>query len=215
MKQSIFILLTAVLIAGCNNSADREQPREDTATAITESDPEGLELEAIQAAFPELYKHFSAADPSFSTDSFFLATTAPLETLEPQKLDTQRLRPFTPFLIFNSDSSRAIDMVSYNYEPVQKNGKSMFAEAGPDTEVSLIDFKKNTKQRILFLGTAAGIEDAKWTDNGEVLLAGWESHEGKIRPTIWKITPFTTMQVFSYTDTLNFRPYSKWKIPLD
>jgi hypothetical protein len=188
-----------LFLAGCSNNANTNEGP-DTLTAITEEDPEGRELEQAQSAFPKVFDFFKSNDPSFSIDSFFLASTDSLE-LQPTPIDTGFISPYKPYLIYNADRSKAIDLVTYNYIVREKDGKPVFEEGGPDFEVSLIDFSNNTKRRLLFIGPGSVVYEARWV-NGDILLAGGELVEGKTRPVIWKITPANQRQTFSYTDTL-------------
>jgi hypothetical protein len=105
--------------------------------------------------------------------------------------------------VFNDDSTKAIDFVSYNYVLVNKNGQTKLEQGGPDAEVALLDFKNNSRKRILFLGSSATILNSDW-DGNEVLIAGAEDlGEEKVKPTFWIYDTATgTMEIYNYNAPL-------------
>jgi hypothetical protein len=186
----LFLLFTVATACNSGNrqTADEAPPVKDTAIADEYSnepdEPAPIEPKAA-ALFPQLFSYFSAQDTAFHADGF--------EALVPEKdssatgpLDRNALRPFLPYLVYNRDSSLAIDYVSTNFVLRTKGGKQQLAFGGPDTEVQLIDFAKGTRQRILFLGTMGYVCDVAWQDENRLLIAGAEQAENGMIPMIWR-----------------------------
>ncbi|MBA2746194.1 MAG: hypothetical protein H0U44_08220 [Flavisolibacter sp.] len=122
-------------------------------------------------------------------------------------MDRNTLLPFASFLKYNTDSSIALDLVSYNLMETTKNGRRHFDFAGPDTEIGLVDMKSMKRKRILFLGSAGIILDGKWENDQTILLAGAEdAGNGQIRPIMWRYHLDTyEVEVFSYPRTIKAR----------
>ncbi len=187
-------------LAACSNNADAP------ATDVTTTTPPPDSSEAVAAnAFPQLYAYLEQQDATFSADSFTLTGESELPKEPAQPLDEARLQPFKPFLIYNADSSRALDMYSYNYVVVSKNGATQLEEGEPDAEASVIDFKKGLRRRIFFGGPGHVLWDARWTAPDQLLMIGAEAEENSSSavPAIWQLNlKDTSMQVFTYLGTV-------------
>ena len=197
--QSILPALFFLALAGCNNSADSPETKEDTITAEEE-----MVLPQVDEEFPELYTYISRQDSSFSVEGFEGGETEIKTDSSDQKVKDETLQTFLPYLVFNSDSSYAIDLVIYNYVPERRKGKLVLSEAGPDYEVALIDYRAKTRKPLLFFGTMGTIMDAKWADNQTVLIAGAnEVKADSIRPVIWKYeVPTKAWSVYTYRNMI-------------
>lgn len=168
MKKHILPIGLLFFLA-CTNNADKQATPADSATnvVITDEIPEEDELEPATQVF-------SSLDSNFNTESFYESGADSVRFTQLSKIDSGSLREFVPYLIFNADSSLAIDPYSYNYIIQQRNGKQKVSEAGPDVEIALIDVKQNTRRRLWYSGPAAAILDAKWKNKTELLLSGVE-----------------------------------------
>jgi hypothetical protein len=197
MKRQTLFLCMLVLLLACNDSTDKKEKEE---VLQTEDVAEPEEQNILQTSFTAYFAYISSQDASFSKDSFNLAEEGKMESLPSSTIEPARLDPFKKYLVYNSDSSLAIDLYSYNYILTKRNGEEKMEEAGPDTEVSLVDLKNNTARRIFFSGPSFTVADAKWISNNEVALAGAENLEdGKIKPVIWQINiKDTTIQQYNY-----------------
>lgn len=114
--------------------------------------------------------------------------------------------PFTPeknyyetygqFLKYSPDSSRFIDLDSYNID-IQKNktGQLIGTDDGPDTEVSFVDLNKKQRMRLVFLGPGNSVEDAAWLDNNNLVLIGFQENveATAINAVVWKFDLSTNM----------------------
>jgi len=175
MRLFIFIsaLSSFLFFSACNNNSGRndddERDREDTAVA----EPSTL---SIANEFPELFNFISSQDSSVK-NSVLEAQPFDQNDSVRTKIDEEQTRGFKPYFIYNSDSSLAIDIVSYNFVVTAKRGKTVFETAGPDTEASLLDIRKGIKKRLFFFGPSVMILDAKWKDADKLLIAIAEQQE--------------------------------------
>lgn len=183
MRKFLFLLLvSSSFLFACNNSASSPQT---TASAPEEDSVESTPTAASLA--PEFLQKLAAQDSGFRADNFEEGELTG-EFGQELPIDPDHLKPFLPYLIYNADSSLAIDRVSYNYIPVQSQGSVKLEEGGPDFEVSLIDFPKKVRKRLLFLGTMGTVMSARWFNDHTIVLAGaTEMKSDSIRPAIWKI----------------------------
>lgn len=202
-------LIGSLFFASCNNSSDTQNQKED-ASAVEEVEETGF---TVDREFPQLTAYLQSQDSSFSADKFEGGEMEIKDSLAPTKIDTGHLAPYKPYLVYNSDSSRAIDLVSYSYVISKKNGKTVIEHGGPDTEVALLDLGNNTRKRILFLGSSGTVLQAKWENDTAIAIAGaQEVEEGKIRPSVWRYDLATgTMELYQYSDAIdaNIKDYAE------
>jgi hypothetical protein len=156
--------------AACSNDAANEPKATDSIsnTVITDELPEEEEIAPVAEVFTTL-------DSNFNTGSFYDSGTDSLRQARLAKIDSGSLKEFVPYLIYNADSSLAIDPYSYNYIIQERNGTRRISDAGPDVEIALIDVKQGTRRRIWFGGPSTAILDAKWKNKNELWLSGIES----------------------------------------
>lgn len=174
----------------------------------------------VDQAFPDLYRYLSGADNNFSNAEFEGGETEMDMDTTTQKIDPKMLEPFRDYLIYNSDSSFAIDPVTYNYIPVKQRGKTVLAAGGPDFELGLINLENNTRKKLLFFGTMGTVLEAKWQDAGTVMIAGAkEISADSIRPVIWRYeVPTGTWHMYTYREMIAADGYAypkKWEARKD
>lgn len=201
MRKAVWIVLAAATLGACNNNAATKEDRVDTVTERSEETAD--ELMVLQA-FPEMYRQLSRQDASFSPDRFQETEGGTMEPVPGRFFPPEELQPYLPYLIYNSDSSQAIDLVTYNYMLDRKNGETVLEPAGPDTEVAVIDLKKNMRTRIFFSGPGTTIREGKWLGENTVLLGGAENvNSTAIRPILLRINlKENNLQRFTYADKL-------------
>jgi hypothetical protein len=200
MKQTFFALWAALLLTACGNNAAPKGEETDTVAAEAEE----TEAAWAKSAFPELYTHLKTQDASFNP-ALFQETEGGTTTPVPARFFApEELEPFRPYLVYNKDSSKAIDLVSYNYIIKKTGGQPVLEPAGPDTEIGVIDLKSNMRTRIFFSGPGTTIREAKWLDEQTVLLGGAETiTSNSIRPILIRINlEEASLQRFSYADSL-------------
>lgn len=153
--------------------------------------------------FPQLFAHFASQDSSFRPQAFD-ALAAEKDTTAWQPLEAAVMNDFRPYLVFNADSSLAIDYVSANYVLRRRGGKNEIVTGGPDTEVALVDVKNKRRKRLLFLGTMGYVCEVKWQGADNILIAGAEEAGSQMIPVLWKYNiPQNTMQQLRYPTPLH------------
>lgn len=200
MKKLLYVLLLAAGFSACTDSTDNTNLQ----NAAEVPPAPATEKTSHAETFTEYFALLNRYDSSFSAERFGEEERATMQTSEAYPIEEARLQPYKPLLIYNADSTLAIDLFSYNYL-LSRRGGTTYAQAGePDTEVALIDFKENKRRRLLYVGPSFSILDAKWLDTEEVAIAGAEViSDQQIKPIIWKISlPEDKMETEFYTDTI-------------
>lgn len=201
LVKKLLLFSTVAFYISCSNNADTTAEPFDT-TLLELPSEEVAATPAFQSSFASVYAYLKTQDSSFASTKFELSGNNNLDTSIKNPIKVDQLKAFYPCFIFNTDSSMAIDLYSYNYT-ITPAGK--LEESGPDTEVGLVDFKNNTRRRIFFSGPAAIIVDAAWEKDGKIILAGAEMVE------LEKMKPFhlsmdinaNQVETFNYRDTLS------------
>ncbi len=210
----IFFLAVALFLFSCNN-AEEAKPAEGLPDTVTMD--EVVTVPPVDKAFPELYRYLYNSDKNFSNAEFEGGETEMEQDTTIKKLEPRTLEPFRDYLIYNRDSSYAIDPVTYNYIPVKQRGKTVLAEGGPDFELGLIDLKNYTRRQLLFFGTMGTVMDASWEDDQTIMIAGAKEIVGdSLRPVIWKYEiPSRTWHIYTYKEMIAADGYGypkKWEM---
>jgi hypothetical protein len=194
---SLFILPAIFLVSCSNNASPVAEETEDTVETT-----ENMNVR-LQEHFPKLFAFYQQQDTSFPKAGFEGGELDRKDSLVSTTIDTSQIRPYRPYLVFNHDSTKAIDFVSYSYVLVKKNGQATLEQGGPDAEVALLDFKNNSRKRILFMGSSGTILNSDW-DGNEVLIAGAEDlGDDKVKPTFWIYNTETgAMEIYNYNAPL-------------
>jgi hypothetical protein len=203
MRKLLLLSLLAAGLYACTDEADRSgTASEEVITAPAEEDGE---LDWKENAFPEYLRALESQDTTFTIDSFAAEGQAPIDnTVKAYPMEGERLVPFQTLFVYNNDSTRAIDLFSYNFMANTREGQQVMIPGEPDTEVALLDYRDKTRKRLLFLGPSYAAIDAQWLSNDEVAIAGAEIvGENLVKPIIWKITlPGGGVETEFYTDTV-------------
>lgn len=169
-----------LMLASCNNSS--------TQVVSTVGDS-GYTIPYFTELFPHLNDYLHVQDSNFSAERFQEAATIDIPDSAGLQVDMEKLRPFYPYLIFNEDSSFAIDLVTYNYILDKHGAREFLEEQGPDYEAAVIDMKKKERKRLLFFGTMGTVMDATWATPSTLIMAG---------PVKWTDTDSLQMEVWKY-----------------
>jgi hypothetical protein len=203
ITKSLFLLISGIYFISCNSSNEPvKKEAEDVDT--TEQAEVNTEGDPIRVSFPKLSDYLTEKDTAFRSrniqEHFIMST----EKIAPTPIDQQQLNAYAPYLIFNTDSSLAIDFVTHSYVISHKDGKQVIESGGPDTEIALMDFKKNLRKRILFTGSSQIILDARWENPNTILIAAAEDlGDNRIKPSFIRYyLDQDNYEVFQYKDTL-------------
>lgn len=158
--------------------------------------------------FPEITAFYRQHDPGLDSAGYYFAEEQTADFSSPVPLSRKELQAFLPLLVYNEDSSKAIDMYSGSYVAITKKGKSSFESGEPDTEVAVIDFHKNERKRIFFTGPSYTVLDVRWLNDSVVAVAGAEQVDAdQVLPQFNKIYLNREFQVvFQFTDTVLANP---------
>ncbi len=204
MKVTLPILILCLFATACGNNANDEEPGPNQ-EVNTENETEEAVIAAIP--FPELFANLEQRDTAFFAEGFGdFSAPAALDTLGALPYSEEEGARFRRFMIYNGDSTRAIDPYSYNHLLVERGGREQLVSGGPDTEVGMIDFTKGTRQRLLYFGPSYILMDARWKGSDTVLFAITEAiANDKVSPEIWEVDlSRMTKRVRRYPDTLSF-----------
>jgi len=122
--------------------------------------------------------------------------------------DEDYYKKYGRLIKYSPDSNYFLDLDSYQIDiSIDKNGKMIPDELGPDTEISLINTINKTKTRLAYFGPAGSIEDGTWIDNETIALAGWaEVSSDSLKALIYKIhIPTGSYYVYEFADSGNAR----------
>ena len=92
---------------------------------------------------------------------------------------------YKPIITFSEDKTKFIDIYSSQLGLYKENGK-LNSAIEVDQQISLVNLKNKTWNRILFLGSSSWIDEIIWLDNKEFMLVGVEEkNEGNKEPIIY------------------------------
>ena len=204
------MLLGLCLNLSCNDKADTGYSAADT---VVEAEERGPLSPALSSSFPDLFAYLHSQDSFFAVERFEGGLLEGSADTVRTRADAEQLQDFMPLLLYNRDSTLAIDFVSYQYVLSKKEGRPTIQQGGPDTEVGLVDLEKNWRKRILYLGSSGTVLDARWAGDSVILMAGAEEmEEGRIRPAIWTYHIGTGERgIYTYPQTIraNIEDYTE------
>jgi hypothetical protein len=192
MHNVIFALLFIVVFISCKgNNSDVVADGDDTTTSYP---PPPLF---------EIAERIESSPASLNADKFSEAGSKRAEAFESYPIEEQ-VKPFLPYLIYNSDSTLAADPFSYNYLFNTRGGNKRVDEAGPDFEIGLLDVKQQKRSRIWFTGPAVDVTDVFWKNKNEIVVIGFEQISSDAAKPFAHIINTATgrINIYDYTDTV-------------
>lgn len=177
---TLAVLATSLLIMGsCTNSdqtAEEVQPEE-------QATPEPVARISDVDRLPLWQNYMEQQFPEFNEEQFNAAYTVPLETFQPYPVNENEFNFFKPYMAYNRDSTKAIDIYSYSSVISEKGGERVYMNGGPDAQINLVNLEEKTSQRLFFSGPMLSFWDAQWIDSNKVIVAGTEEKT----PVYWII----------------------------
>ena len=207
---SILVVIT-IFMNACTNS---DQAAEDVTATDSVSVAPIAEISNIDR-LPLWRNYMEQQFPDFNAEDFNAAYTVPLETFPPYPVNEKELDFFKPYLAYNADSTKAIDIYSYSSVTSSKGDQRVYMNGGPDAQINLVDLKNNTSQRLFFSGPMLSFWDAQWVDSNRVIVAGTEEKT----PVYWiidlnhKSMELYTMEGAELDSSISREGYLRRKMP--
>ena len=219
MKNSKWLIVALIILTACNNRDQQAEeidvPAEDTSALQTGNELNQQTIAALDQA--AVFRFTKSRMDNFSWNSFQLTRFWTEDTMFTRPFTPQPdyIRTYGPLLKYSPDSTRFIDLDSYNIDiEINGRGERIGHPQGPDTEVSLVDLDKKIRTRLLFLGPGNNVEDASWLDNQNlVLVSSVDNNDSTPNVSLIKFNlPSKTYYVYETADTAlvsNLRGYSR------
>lgn len=156
-----------VLAFGCKSS-DKEYDREivDPKIVMSYKENDSLVLKKMPAGLQKWLTSYQGLDSSFQLHHFKASgVKLHLSHLEDAVSNSDE-KAFSSFFVYSPDSSRYLDLVSYDH--LLENGKLVDGEA--DQQVVLGDTKNKNRKQLMFNGPAQTAEFADWTGPDSFIL---------------------------------------------
>lgn len=179
---------TLLLLAACNGGNDHPAPAAAADTLVAPAhDAVPVPEQSVQLT--QLFSVIKGLDAGFDPKNFPAYAeegTLPADTV---RFDRADFRRWQPWLVYNADSSRAIDLVSYNYSmDTLANGRVQLEGNDPDFEIAVLDYRGGTRLPLVFAGPGALDLDAVWQDQQTVVLALAELEPGEEKSYRYRLT---------------------------
>jgi hypothetical protein len=179
IKQSWFLFLVAACILYACTGDDQPAAAGDTTGMEVPADREPVR-KGID--YLPLWKNFMEQQfDSINNEYFNIAYTIPLDTLPAYPLNKESLAFFRPYLAYSPDSTKAIDIYSYNTVIHTRDNRRVMMNGGPDSQISLLNLKDSSSRRLFFSGPALSFWDAQWINSHTIIIAGTDDQ----KPVYW------------------------------
>lgn len=214
MIKSFTLSILAVITIFMNACTNSDQAAEDVTATDSVSVAPIAEISNIDR-LPLWRNYMEQQFPDFDAEDFNAAYTVPLETFPPYPVNEKELDFFKPYLAYNADSTKAIDIYSYSSVTSSKGDQRVYMNGGPDAQINLVDLKNNTSQRLFFSGPMLSFWDAQWVDSNRVIVAGTEEKT----PVYWiidlnhKSMELYTMEGAELDSSISREGYLRRKMP--
>lgn len=139
--------------------------------------------------FDNQLKNWTVSFRNFQLSSFNISATSGLREFSHLDTTTSDWRNFYELykaaLTFSNDSSKFVDIYSYDLN-LEKKGKKIVANYAGEQEVTLYDLKAGKEGVILFCGISQQIQEVAWITNAKFILVGREIEDtNTVRPIIF------------------------------
>ena len=176
MNASLYwvLLCIAALLAGCNRQESRtaSQSAADASHSVIPEKPAAVPVPPNAAELlPEWFEEWQTAGVTLRPESFMNSWTDKLHG-ETFRLDAHPdwLPSRRPFLIYSPDSSKAIDLRTFDMD--EQTGRAVHADRDDMVEVNVLDLNDGTGFVTLTCGTPCLYHDGAWVDDSTFIVAG-------------------------------------------
>jgi len=126
----------------------------------------------------ELIKYYGNIDTAFVLRNFKASgVTLHMDVLQ-DAISSPGENAFTDLYLYSPDSTKYIDLVSYNYIRDKSNGTNILISGDPDQQVVLADSKTKKKKQLMYNGPAQLAEFAAWTGNSSFIIGMTSREDG-------------------------------------
>ena len=221
MKNVFYVFLAGfLLITACTDPAEEKQLPQDTATDSLGAEQVDtlVTAETIQLFDQSGFSGFAKSQTEgFDWSKFKLVNVWKEDSLLVSAFNPSKeyFRSYGKFVKYSPDSTKFIDLDSYNIDITNKQGKYSGEEMGPDTEVNLVDIRNKEKTRLVFVGPSGSVEDGGWLDDETVVLIGIQENAAANSKTavLWKYhLPTETFFLYEMQDPSSAEKImNKWR----
>ena len=191
---TLFILFGTITFFACKNEPDQasgDTPAADADSLETERIDTVLSGETISFFNQSGFSDFARSKaPGFDWSKFRIATSWQDDSLHVTNFTApDNYEIYKRLFRYSPDSTMYLDLDSYNVLiQKDKRGNYVADDAGPDTEVSLVNTRTNKKTRLLYTGPGNSVEDGAWIDSDNLVIMGFQeadSTDNRI-PVLWR-----------------------------
>jgi hypothetical protein len=180
MKEKLLLIFVLIVLFACRQKdttySDDELVNPESVMSYEEDDT--LVLRKIPPALQEWIQYYRSRDTAFALKNFKASgITLHMDVLE-DAISSPHETSFADLFVYSPDSSRYIDMVSYNYIKDTIDGKKVLISGDPDQQVVLADRKSGIRKQLMYNGPTQLAEFASWTSSNSLLIGMTTGQEG-------------------------------------
>ncbi len=185
MNRFLFILFVcSLLIISCTTpeeevyhqaSAKTDSTLKKQTIAIVDStyDSALVKFPAVTVALKRWFDFYRKKYPGFDVAAFKRnGASVNSFTARAEEMSRKDLELYKNLFIYSPDRSSLIDMDTYNFFLSKDKNGNLVGEGGdPETEVALVDLKKQTRTQLFYAGPFTGFDDAAWLNQSQLAVA--------------------------------------------
>jgi hypothetical protein len=182
MKTPVLICMLLICSIACNQGDTEYTDDElvDPESVMSYEENDTLVLRKIPPALSEWMSYYGNVDTGFTLRNFKASgVTLHMDALQ-DAISSPGENTFTDLYIYSPDSSKYLDLVSYNYLKEVKDGKNILVSGDPDQQVVLADTKTKKKLQLIYNGPSQLAEFAAWTGNSSFIIGMTSREEGAV-----------------------------------
>jgi hypothetical protein len=178
MRNSFFLIISICSLIACRQAdteySDEELVNPEEVMAYEEDDT--LVLKKIPDALAQWLSYYHQIDTGFTLKNFKASGVSLHMDVLPDAINSGNESDFNDLYLNSPDSSRYLDLVSYNFILERTSGKNYLLPGDADQQVVLADRSKKIKKQLMYHGPSQLAEIAEWTGR-ESFLIGMISQE--------------------------------------
>lgn len=218
MKQFFFIVFaSSLLIISCTTpeeevyhqtSVKKDSTIKKQPLAIVDStyDSALVKFPAVTTALKRWFDFYKKKYPDFDVAAFKRdGASVNSFTSRNEEMSKENLGLYKNLFIYSPDRSSLIDMDTYNFFLSKDKNGNLVGEGGdPETEVALVDLKKQTRTQLFYAGPFTVFDDAAWLNQYQLAIAILDGNE---KSNVF--VPGITIIDFANNTTIGYRYIKK------